>query len=108
MTLIATAIARPPMLAPLALTLLPGSVTGLIGPNGAGKTTLLRALAGLGSGPGTVTIDGATRSVAFVRAWAFEDGPDDPVAAAQSAYILTASGDRGLGANLKHGREREQ
>ncbi|TAJ65017.1 PaaI family thioesterase [Brevundimonas sp.] len=33
-----------------------------------------------------------TRSVAFVRAWAFEDGPDDPVAAAQSAYMLTSSG----------------
>ncbi|MGV8928150.1 MAG: PaaI family thioesterase [Brevundimonas sp.] len=49
-----------------------------------------------------------TRSVAFVRAWAFEDSPDNPVAAAQSAYILTASGDRGLGANLKHGRERGQ
>lgn len=49
-----------------------------------------------------------TRSVAFVRAWAFEDSPDNPVAAAQSAYILTASGDRGLGANLKQGRERGQ
>jgi uncharacterized protein (TIGR00369 family) len=33
-----------------------------------------------------------SRSVAFVRAWAFEDSPDDPVAAAQSAYILTARG----------------
>lgn len=42
-----------------------------------------------------------TRSVAFVRAWAFEDSPDDPVAAAQSAYMLSSSGDRGLGANLK-------
>jgi iron complex transport system ATP-binding protein len=60
MTLIATAVARPPMLAPLSLTLAPGTVTGLIGPNGAGKTTLLRALAGLGSGPGIVTIDGAS------------------------------------------------
>lgn len=32
-----------------------------------------------------------TRSIAFVRAWAFEEAPDDPVAAAQSAYILTSS-----------------
>jgi len=32
-----------------------------------------------------------TRSIAFVRAWAFEDAPDDPVAAAQSAYILTTA-----------------
>lgn len=46
-----------------------------------------------------------TRSVAFVRAWAFEDSPDDPVAAAQSAYILTSSDARGLDSNLKHGRE---
>lgn len=40
------------------------------------------------------------RSVAFVRAWAFEDGPDDPVAAAQSAYMVTADATRGLGSNL--------
>ncbi len=59
MTLAAIAIARPPMLAPLSLELVPGSVTGVIGPNGSGKTTLLRALAGLSRGPGTVTIDGA-------------------------------------------------
>lgn len=42
-----------------------------------------------------------TRSIAFVRAWAFEDSPDDPVAAAQSAYMLTLDGGRGLGTNLK-------
>ncbi|HZV83385.1 MAG TPA: PaaI family thioesterase [Brevundimonas sp.] len=29
-----------------------------------------------------------TRSVAFVRGWAFEDHPEDPVAAVQSAYVL--------------------
>ncbi len=49
-----------------------------------------------------------TRSVAFVRAWAFEDSPEDPVAAAQSAYMLASSGARGLGSNLKTGRERGQ
>ncbi len=59
MTLAAIAIARPPMLAPLSLELVPGDVTGVIGPNGSGKTTLLRALAGLSRGPGAVTIDGA-------------------------------------------------
>lgn len=58
MSMAATGIARPPMLAPLTLTLEPGTVTGLIGPNGAGKTTLLRALAGLGRGPGAVTVAG--------------------------------------------------
>ena len=32
-----------------------------------------------------------TSSIAFVRAWAFEDDPNDPVAAAQAAYALTAA-----------------
>lgn len=36
-----------------------------------------------------------THSIAFVRAWAFEDGPDNPVAAAQAAYMLSASSGRG-------------
>lgn len=30
-----------------------------------------------------------TNRVAFVRAWAFEDDPEDPVAAAQAAYVLS-------------------
>jgi len=30
-----------------------------------------------------------TRSIAFVRAWAFEASVDDPVAAAQAAYMLS-------------------
>lgn len=42
-----------------------------------------------------------TSSIAFVRAWAFEDGPEDPVAAAQSAYMVNSDGDRKPGANLK-------
>ena len=29
-----------------------------------------------------------THSIAFVRAWAFEDDPSDPVAAAQAAYVV--------------------
>ncbi|WP_332655587.1 PaaI family thioesterase [Brevundimonas sp.] len=39
-----------------------------------------------------------THSIAFVRAWAFEDGPENPVAAAQAAYILSASDGRTPGA----------
>lgn len=35
-----------------------------------------------------------THSIAFVRAWAFEDGPGDPVAAAQAAYMLSSSDGR--------------
>ncbi len=42
-----------------------------------------------------------TSSIAFVRAWAFEDSPEDPVAAAQSAYMVNSDGDRKPGANLK-------
>jgi acyl-coenzyme A thioesterase PaaI-like protein len=42
-----------------------------------------------------------TRSIGFVRAWAFEDDPADPVAAAQSTYVIDSNGGRGIGANLK-------
>lgn len=38
-----------------------------------------------------------TRSVAFVRAWAFEDTAEDPVAAVQSAYMLGSGEARGRG-----------
>ena len=38
-----------------------------------------------------------THSIAFVRAWAFEDGPDDPVAAAQATYVLSGRGQAGAG-----------
>ena len=43
----------------------------------------------------------ATRSVAFVRAVAYDDNPDDPVAAAQAAFMLDSNAGRGFGANLK-------
>ena len=46
-----------------------------------------------------------THSIAFVRAWAFEDGPDNPVAAAQAAYMLSSSKGREPGANLAPGSE---
>lgn len=42
-----------------------------------------------------------TRSLGFVRAWAFEAHPDDPVAAAQSAYVISAEGEHRPGANLR-------
>jgi uncharacterized protein (TIGR00369 family) len=42
-----------------------------------------------------------TRSVAFVRAVAYEDDPDDPVAAAQAAFMLDSSAGKKPGANLK-------
>lgn len=42
-----------------------------------------------------------TRSIGFVRAWAFEDDPADPVAAAQSTYVIDSNGGLGIGANLK-------
>jgi uncharacterized protein (TIGR00369 family) len=42
-----------------------------------------------------------TRSVAFVRAVAYEDDPDDPVAAAQAVFMLDSSAGKTPGANLK-------
>lgn len=42
-----------------------------------------------------------TRNIGFVRAWAFETDPDDPVAAAQSAYVISAEGEHRSGANLR-------
>ncbi len=42
-----------------------------------------------------------TRSVAFVRASAYDGSPDDPVATAQAAFMLNSSEGRGPGANLK-------
>lgn len=40
------------------LTLQPGRLVALVGPNGAGKTTLLRAMAGLVSASGTISVGG--------------------------------------------------
>jgi len=48
-----------------------------------------------------------TRSVAFVRAIAYDDDPEDPVAAAQAAFMLDSSGGRGFGANLKARKDRK-
>lgn len=45
-----------------------------------------------------------TKSVAFVRAVAYEDSPDDPVATAQSAFMLNANSGRVPGANMATGR----
>jgi iron complex transport system ATP-binding protein len=44
------------------LTLQRGRVTAILGPNGAGKTSLVRALAGLVSGGGRITVDGVPLS----------------------------------------------
>ncbi|MDX2235223.1 MAG: PaaI family thioesterase [Hyphomonadaceae bacterium] len=45
-----------------------------------------------------------TRSVAFVRAVAFEDDPEDPVANATAAFMIASDGGRRPGANLKPSR----
>lgn len=42
-----------------------------------------------------------TRSVAFVRATAYDHDPADPVATAQCAFMLDASAGRPIGANLR-------
>lgn len=36
-----------------------------------------------------------TRTIGFVRAFAYEDTPADPVAAAQAAFVITASSAKG-------------
>lgn len=41
-----------------------------------------------------------TRSVAFVRALAYDEDPLDPVASAQGAFMLDSNAGRGVGANL--------
>lgn len=45
-----------------------------------------------------------TSSVAFVRGVAFDETPDDPVAAAQAAFMLDSDAGRRVGANLKEAR----
>lgn len=45
-----------------------------------------------------------TRSVAFVRAVAYESDPQDPVATAQAAFMLDANAGRPIGANLRGAR----
>ena len=37
-----------------------------------------------------------TPTIAFVRAWAFEESASDPVAAAQSAYVVNRPRERGF------------
>jgi len=44
-----------------------------------------------------------TRTIAFVRATAHDGDPDDPVAAAQAAFMLDSDGGRKPGDNLKSG-----
>lgn len=45
-----------------------------------------------------------TRSIAFVRAHAYDDDPSDPVAAAQGTFILDSNAGRAAGANLQPAR----
>ena len=45
-----------------------------------------------------------TSSIAFVRGIAFDENPDDPVAAAQAAFMLDSDGGRRPGANLTAAR----
>jgi uncharacterized protein (TIGR00369 family) len=42
-----------------------------------------------------------TRSVAFVRALAYDADPSDPVASAQGTFMLNSNAGRGAGANLQ-------
>ncbi len=46
-----------------------------------------------------------TRSIAFVRAVAYDRDPEDPVATAQATFMLDSSAGKTPGANLKPSRE---
>ena len=46
-----------------------------------------------------------TRSVAFVRAQAYDKDREDPIAAVQAVFMLNSDGGRGAGANLKPGSQ---
>jgi iron complex transport system ATP-binding protein len=53
------AVARPPVLAAVSVSINRGAILGLLGPNGSGKTTLLRLLAGtLSPDRGAIAIEG--------------------------------------------------
>ncbi|HRK62862.1 MAG TPA: PaaI family thioesterase [Terricaulis sp.] len=45
------------------------------------------------------------KSVAFVRAVAYEDDPENPIAHAVSAFMINSSGGRKFGANFKEPRK---
>lgn len=45
-----------------------------------------------------------TRSIAFVRAVAYEDDPENPVATAQATFMVDTGASRQAGANLKPSR----
>lgn len=49
-----------------------------------------------------------TRSVAFVRAVAYDNDPADPVAAATAAFMLNSSSGKREGANLKPRKDRSK
>jgi uncharacterized protein (TIGR00369 family) len=49
-----------------------------------------------------------TRSVAFVRAVAYDEDPSDPVASAQGTFMLNSNAGRRAGANLKPPRRQTE
>ena len=49
-----------------------------------------------------------TRSMAFLRALAYDDDPADPVAAAQAIFMLDSNAGRTAGANLAPGKPRKR
>jgi uncharacterized protein (TIGR00369 family) len=49
-----------------------------------------------------------TRSVAFVRAVAYDDDPDDPVATATAAFMLDSSAGKRPGANYKPSKDKKK
>ncbi|KKC34781.1 ABC transporter ATP-binding protein [Devosia psychrophila] len=83
------------ILSDIALTAMPGSMTGLIGPNGAGKSTLMRAMLKLTPlSSGTITFDGTNllampgRARAQLTAFVEQSGSTDSRLTAREVVML--------------------
>jgi NitT/TauT family transport system ATP-binding protein len=68
------AVATPPVLGPLDLTVAAGEFVAILGPSGCGKSTLLRLLSGLAEpSSGTITVDGHPPGQGDDLAYVFQD-----------------------------------
>nr|WP_312457185.1 vitamin B12 ABC transporter ATP-binding protein BtuD [Pseudescherichia sp.] len=80
-------------LGPVTATVNAGEILHLVGPNGAGKSTLLARMAGLASGPGSITLNGkpldAWHATALARRRAYLTQQQNPPFAMPVWHYLT-------------------
>lgn len=86
-------VAEPGRLEPVTATINTGEILHLVGPNGAGKSTLLARMAGLASGPGSITLNGtplnAWHATALARRRAYLTQQQNPPFAMPIWHYLT-------------------